>query len=114
VTPWGQCRQIVAAPAGWFAVHADRAKPDLDGTMAALVSLRPIACFGLFERLDSCEEPFQAIVARDYSYGGVPSGFTIEDEAFDFIGYLAPGIDLELFRGPALDHYEQKTKARAT
>lgn len=112
MTPWGLCAQIVAAPAGWYSVHADRLDPNLQGGVADLVTLRPVACFGLFERTDSCQEPFQAIVGRDYSYGGVPNGFEIEDESGDFVGYLAPGGDLEIFRGAIEDHYEAKTKAR--
>lgn len=58
-------------------------------------------------------DPVYAIVARDYSYGGVPNGLTRETEDDTFIGYLTPGIDLEMFRGAILDHYERESKQAA-
>lgn len=100
--------QIITAPPGWFSVHADQLA-DLDAPTSRLVTLRPVAAFALLEdEDDSYPELFQAIVARDYSYGGVPSGFTPEHEDEHFIGYLAPGIELELFRGAIVDHYEMQ------
>lgn len=115
MTSWARCSQIVAAPAGWHAVHADQdpARLDLDGPMSEIVTLRPIAAFALFaDDGFGNSSSFTAIAARDWSYGGVPSGFQPEDEEGDFVGYLAPGVDLELFRGATEDHYEAKQKAR--
>lgn len=107
--------QLVAAPAGWFSVHADQHHiEDKAGTgTRELVTLRPVAAIALVENEDGdFDEPVRAIVARDYGYGGVPDALTTEREHGDFVGYLAPGIDLELFRGAVLDHYERRAGVR--
>lgn len=115
---WPRIAQIIPAPPGWAAVHADLSLDEYqsDGEGAPpdyLLSTRCVVGFALLDQDDRRREPVLPLVGTEFSAVGLVDGFAPSDElASSFLGYLRPGQDLEDFRGAAEDHYEAALRHR--